>query len=441
METQNDSTRYPIPFAAHSHMKILMQMLIFVLVLFFSASFFLPGSDFRLIIAKISFLICDVIFIYCWIYNVVLKKAVLRLDEQGITLINLYTKRVNWVDLAYAQTYEVNHNIFIGLIPKNKPKQNFIVRFFQSEYALTISLALFSTVDAEKLFATISYMIQNADMGKSDQKQAENVTEKVKVRSNKYALLKVFGVFLLISLVNVFCITILNYNLITFSILGACAVILIYKNNCEEGSISFIIRILLGLFSSIPVLLIPFSSLVWACKSFIDIYGIWEIVLQCIHSMLTLPRDYAIYFIVAAVIFLFVLLSGLDLKFIKKIKRAFLKMQNGFYVEKMGRYTLIYLIDYIDFDENKQGEMVEIAANQCKIERTNEGIGAFYLPSYIFSECQINPAYFQRTHIDETDYFKLDLGGNERPVAYGYNCTLILNEEHKIEAIRLESSK
>lgn len=440
-KTQTNGDLYPIPYTARCKMGLFLQMLIFLLVLIFSAVLWIPNNgDPELVFYKTMAVFLDLLFLTTWIYNGILKKSFIHLDEQGITLKNFSTKRVNWVDVEFAQTYEQNHNAFIGLIPKKHPvKRNPIARFFQSEYSLSISLRLFSAVDPEKLFATISFLIRNAYIEEDRQLPIQGQPEKV-VLSNQAALRKAFGIFLLTSAADILLSALLREDLIVISCLASLGMVTIYQKNCEAGHVPSLHRILLGFFSSVPILLIPFSSLLWANKEYAQLVGIWETARQCIKAVVSDPQECGIFYWVAAAMFLYAALDGLNIKFIRKIKRIYKKKQNGFYMEKGGRYLLIYLIDYVDYDDSLPKTAVEISANQCLIERNKKKIGAFYLPVKIFADLQMRVNSFQFVRLEGEDYYKLDLGGHEKPVAYGYNCLLLLNEEREPEVICLEKS-
>ena len=440
---KNEDRRYSIPYIAHSKMEIWMQILNFILILTFSAILFLPSDgDAGFIFAKIVLGLADVFFFYNWVYSAVLKKSSICLDEQGITLKSYHTKRVTWAELEAVQTYEVNRAVFIGLIAKNRhaPK-NLLVQLFRSEYVLSISTRLFADTDPEKLFATISYMIQNAPAEPEQERKMQSLPEEEKALSNRGALFRAFGVFLLTSAVNLLIAAVtLDGNSAAVSLLGALGVVFIYNKYYEGGRVPFLHRILLGVFSALPALLAPLFLLVLGNRGYLELYGLWETVRLSVRTMIRYPGENVVYYWVAAVLFLFASLSGLNLKPVRRIKKIFMKQRNGFYLKKSGRYFLVYLIDYADFDEDLPKALVEIPAGFCLIERDRKEIGAFYLPAGIFQDLQVRVHSLQRVRIEGNDYFKLDLGGHGKPVPYGYNCLLIINEEHDLEVIRIEKS-
>lgn len=439
---QEDRSRYSIPYVMHSSYNIKMHILFIFLILFFSALLFIPGNDFELIIAKFLSAILDLFFLYSWFYIGILKKSAILLDNQGISFKSAYgSKKVSWVDIQYAQTYEMSHNTFIGLISKNRPmKQNFLAQLFNNNYALSIPLRIFSTVNAEKLFVTISYRILNTP---SDEKYQipESPQSEEKSRNNIFAVLKSFLVSILVGLIYFLSITILNINIIVISLLGSLGVMFVYFKNSKENSISVPIRALLGLFCALPSLLVPLLSLIVINKNYIVWNGIWKTIIDCVKVMVTSPKQYLIFYVLALFLFLYGALNGLNFKFVRIIKKVFKKKQNGFYIEKSNRYISIFLIDYADFDDSQPKELIELLSGQCLIEKDKNSINAIYLPVNILCKLQISINLFQRVCIQEHDYFKLDLGGHEEPVPYGYNCLLILNEDHQIEVIRLETDK
>ncbi len=446
---------YPIPFEVRSHLRLSMQLLYLLIFIIFTSVLFLPGNgDVQLVLIKAGSIFMDLLFLTQWLYTGFLKKAFIYLDKQGITFMNFKKTRVEWRDVQTVNIYNVNHNSFIGLIPKNvRRSRNFIARIFQSEYALSIPLSLFSTIDTEKLCATLTYLISNVPKKEDPQRSIacqpnrtgegqEMINEgKEKVYSNQTALLQAFGVSVLLCILNILLTLVFQGYFAVITVFGAMAVVWVYYKNCENGRIPFLNRILLGIFSSVPVFFAPLTSLIWLNKNYVELVGFWETVSQCATAILHNPKTYAFYYFTAAFLFLLAVFNELNLKFIRRIKKLFIKKQNGFSIEKSGRLLSVYLLDYVNFDSERLKKIVDLPANICLIERVQKEIGAFYIPVDIFESPFIHTNLLRRVKIGETNYFKLDLGGHGNPVPYGFPSTLMVNENNEIEVIQLELVK
>lgn len=443
MEQSARKQLYQIPYVVRSRIKVTMHLLYVILILLcMAAAVFMDDPEPTINLCRILFLLLSLFFLYCWLFFGILKKASIRLDETGITVKTLHTKRIRWAEVEHAQTYEASRNVFIGLIPKNRPENaGLFSRLFKSQYALAIPLRLFAGADPERLFATITDMIQKSLSRETPEEQREQTPaapEKGRTPSNRTALLEGFAVSVCLSILNVFAVAVSNYGGVAISFLGSLVIYLVYENSCEESPTPFSNRIALGLFSSLPVLLVPFSDLMWANQHNVALYGVWQTAVQCVKTMIRYPRQNSVYYLTAAAFFLFALLHGRYFKALRKIRCRFMKRRNGFYLERDGRYLRIYLFDYADFNGSLPKVLAEICANQCLIERDKKEIKAFYLPVDILMQLETRAPSLRRVSVEGSNYFQLNLGGGGTPVPYGYNCFLTISEEHELEMIRLE---
>jgi hypothetical protein len=162
-----DKSLYDIPFTVNSHFSVFGNILYTFVIVSFAYLIFLEFSvdlfhnNFLNISYKVFFIILEILFLFYYIYFGVLKKAFICLSENEITIkIWRNTKIMKWSDIPYVEINETGYIACLGIIKKNAIQKS---AFKQSRYEFSIPMNIFSTLDADRLCATIMYKVNHVN--------------------------------------------------------------------------------------------------------------------------------------------------------------------------------------------------------------------------------------------------------------------------------------
>ena len=455
--TDDQNQYYPIPFMIRSGYKCGMHLCFIFLIAICTAplSLLFLTSDIPFIIIAM-FTVIDLFLFYCWFYNGVLKKAYVLLNDEGITVKLIFGKKsIRWTDIAGVQTYYYNHNSFIGILSKQKLRKrkdtflSFLSALFGGLYSLSIPLKSFPKADPEKLYATIGFMVQNNQAENPDQAEwlskdvpvnTDEASVITKERSTAGALLRVFLISLIVGILYGVSIYLLKINFLLIPFVSMFGMIYVYFKHYEKSTAHFMARFLFGIFCSMQFLIAVLAALILGNHQYIPSHGLMKTVFDCVGYMTDNPGDFIRYYACALIFFIWgISCGGSSPKFMRRIKKHFIKTQNGYSIEKNQRYISIYLINYTDFDENEEKTTVVIEPNQCLIEKDRKRICTLYMPVEILKQNNIFIKDMDVGNIHDKTYYQLCLGGHTAPREYGYSCNLVINSEHQLEIITIES--
>lgn len=443
--------QYAIPITIRSGFKPHLHILFVFFSVLFIASIFLPIDDPMFVFIKIFSFVLGMFFLVMWLYTGVLKKTAVILNRESITFKTIFgEKSVQWAEIALIQTYSQSNNTFIGIVSKRKLKKRkdnflgFLSDIFGATYEISIPLNNFPKADPERLYATIDHMVQthqSENIEPTEPPYSDPDSETIKERSTIAALFKSLLVSLIIGLVYGISISLLQVNFLLIPMLGFLWILYTYSKNCNEATNRLPARLILGLICSVQVLFAPLVSLLIDNRGLFGSYGIMDVVYSCIRYMAEHPDDLMRNYVFAAIFFIIGITSGASSKFMRRIKRMFLKKMNGYYIVREKRYVSIYVTDYADYDENEEKFMVGVEPNHCLIDSEGKKINSFYIPVEIFEVSGVTAYGFGRETINDIDYYRIlfsETGRETNIRSYGYDCYLIANQSKQLEVVKIE---
>lgn len=443
---------YPLPFIVHSSYKASMHVLFLFFIFMFLGFMAIPINGLEGILYKLLCLASSLIFAYCWIFVGVLKKAYVELTEDGLLLRNAFIhKKLKWNDIVDVQTYCMNNNSFIGIISKEKLKKRkdnfftFISSQYGGKYALSIPLRIFPTVEPEKLYSTLFYTVQKKyQQNYSDVENIEYISEnsnEEKVVDSRpiKALFRALIMSVIAGIIYGLSIYYLKNNLVVIPFFGTVGIEYIYYKTYHKNHINILIRIYLGVLCALQVFIALLVAVLIENQKFIKMIGMQKAVYDFTQYIIKHPESYGIFYIFGIIFFFLGAFSGYSSKITRRIRKIFMKKQNGYYIKREKRYVSIYLIDYPDYNENEEKSGLIIDPDTCLIEKEKKKILAFYIPVEMLDNNFIDVKSFERISFKEKDYYKLNLGGHAEPNHYGYTGVLIFNKHRQAELIQLET--
>jgi hypothetical protein len=447
VEELKDDLYYPIPYKVRSKFKISMHLLFIVIISIFAASSFIRTNDMNGIILKYLSPILVFMLAIPWIYTGILKKGYIELSDEGICIKTIFsTQKIKWIDIYNVFTTSTAKNGAIHIISKQslKKKKASILHSFTNLFTgkdkFIIPLQMFPDVKPEKLFSTIVFKVQNT--AQSTMQIVEDEID-INVDTNESveydftsAFIKALFVSILVGVLYGISIFVFKCNFYVIPMLGMIGIMYVYYKG-HKGKVSFIKRFIVGVLYVLQVIIAPFTVIIISNFNYIK-NGFGDPITIFISTLKESPGEYFVYYLIAFILFVFGLFSGASYKFIRILKKFFMKKKNGFYVVRDGRVISIFVIDYEDYDKNIEKVMLRILPNECLIEREKKKIFAFYLPAEIMKKNQINAMNYERIKINEKSYYKFDLGGIAKREIYGYSPVLVMNNDRQIEVISLE---
>lgn len=456
-ENQKKSGAYPLPFTVHSSYSFGMHILLIIMIIVFVGIAFIPINDLGGIIFRLLSLALGLFMAYAWIYSGVMKKTYLELTEQEILFKTMFTsKKLKWSDIVDLGTFSMNNASFIGIMSKEtikKRKNNFLTSLSENlggGYTIAIPLKSFPKAQPEKLFATIFLKVQEKVQEEDiqeDEIQEETINEMISeekqekvISSNPVTiLLKALIISLITGTIYGVIVYIFEVNLIIIPILGMIGNLYLYSKHYQEKGFNIIIRFFLGFFCSLQFFVGILVASLLLNSIYIESNGIWSSISETIANMAEYPEEYMSTYLYAIVCFFIGAFYGCSFKITRRIRKIFMRKQNGFYIKREKRYISIYLIDYAQYNENEEKIAIRINPNVCLIEKDKKKILAFYIPEQLLNDYNIKVVGFERIFSNEEMYQKLNLGGSAQQHLYGYTSILILNKDNQVELIKLET--
>ncbi|MGV8984250.1 hypothetical protein [Clostridium sp.] len=451
-ENQIKPEEYTLPFTVHSSYSFGMHVLLIIMIIVFVGVAFIPVNDLGGIIFRLLSLVLGLFLAYAWIYSGVMKKTCLELTQQEISFKTLFiSKKLNWTDIIDVQTFSLNNNSFIGILSKEtikKRKDNFLTSLSESlggGYTLTIPLKSFPKAQPEKLFSTIVLKVQETVQQEDSEEERINemfseVKEEKVINSNPVIiLLKALIISLISGTIYGVLVYILKVNLIIIPVLGMMGILYLCSKLYQEKGFNIIIRFFIGSFCALQFFIGILVASLLLNLTYIESNGIWISISGCIANITEYPQEYMSYYLYAIASFFIGAFYGCSFKITRRIRKIFMHKQNGFYIKREKRYVSIYLIDYVQYNENEEKITIRINPNVCLIEKNKKNILAFYIPQQMLDDYNIGVNGFEKIFSNEKMYYKLNLGGCAAQHLYGYTCSLILNKDSQVELIQLET--
>ncbi|MHB8964234.1 MAG: hypothetical protein ACYC5K_13890 [Saccharofermentanales bacterium] len=443
---------YQLPYSAHSGYKIGMHLMFFLMEALFIGFSFIPppGSGLGGIIYRGSCILIALFFAYIWGYIGLLKKATIELSHDGISIqLPFYYKKLKWSEISDVQTYYSSHNSYIGITSKARQVeiQNSSHKFLEvlkGLFTISIPLRSFQAADPEKLFATIVSQANASRVHEADEearnKPLNNVADQpVNDKGPVIALLKAFLFAVGSGVLYGFIFYFLKENGAILPIFGCVGIFSIFMKNYNERNSNIFIRLLLGAICALPVPMGVIFQAILFNSYFFRLRITPFIIEESFRFIAKFHEKYDFFIIVGIVCFLSGLLMEYSSKMTRKIRKLFMKKQNGFCIRRENRYISIYLTDYAEYDEFEGKDIFGIEPNRCLVEKIGKGIRAFYIPEEIFIENGLDTFGFENTILNEKIFYKIDLGGGQDKQFYGYSCMLFINADSHVEMIRLET--
>lgn len=451
-QIQENKECYTLPFITRTSFRRRMHILFLFLIILFIGFASIP-ADYLLGMFFRLFLFASGLFLaYCWVYLGILKKAFLELTEEGITLKTIFHyKMIQWIDIAYVRTYYLQGNLYIGIVSNQKliiQKDNILTSLsnaFGGGYSLSIPLQLFPAIESQKLYSTIFFKAKEMRQQKENKEVDPSETiieerkEKVISVNPVKSLFHAFFVSLTSGIIYGFCIYQFNINFLIIPLMGMMGIMHVFFKNCQKNDLNFIIRFGLGFLCAMQFFIALLVILLILNPVFVEANGAFQAVIICTAHIFTHPGEFISYYLFAAICFFFGAFQGYSSKTTRRIRKIFMRKQNGFIIKKDKRYCSIFLVDYVKYRENADKIILSIIPNTCLIEKEKNYIWAFYIPEQVILDFNINMNRLERAFVKGEMYYKLNLGGRTEPQPYGYMCRLILNKYRKVEVIQLET--
>ena len=322
---------YSIPFKVNSKMKPSMHLLLISMIVFMTASTFLPFSDTGGIFIVIMAGLMALLFLYLWIFTGILKKGYVALDNDGISVKTASGKnRVLWIDVVMVNEFNFKNNHGIGLVTKQKlekleNKQNkFLSLMFSGPYSLAVPLNTFSDIDNIKLLNTIvnltkvkqPVIIENNAITPFEDEYSGSAYNPVD------AFLKTLGVSIIAGIFYGLTLVLFEVNIYFVPIVCSIAIIYFYFKGDNGNRLNLIRRAIIGLLCALQPIVALFTEMI-IINNNINESDLMTATSELIADIISKPADY--FVVIITVIALFILGSTYDisLNFRKNRKRHY----------------------------------------------------------------------------------------------------------------------
>jgi hypothetical protein len=412
---------YLIPVKERSRLKWTNHLLYIFMIGLFTAFIFIPFDNLvENLVLKSLFILFDILFLIVWWYTGILRKSYVELTEESIIFKTVFkTQIVKWYEIYDIQIFTQNKNTMLGIILKEKVrkrKESFgtlLSDMYGGIFSVRIPLSQFQNIDIEK---------------------NENST----IGNYIVAMLKSFILSIIVGVAYGLSIYIFKVDIIIIPMFGSIAIIYFYSKTNKKRKINIFTRIILGLICALQVYL-AVIIVVLLGSSGTEGISYLDIIKQYFEYLIEKPMDQGVFIIISIFCFWCGAFQGYKFKFQKRIKKLFMKRYGKYFYEKNGRFITIYLIDPVRFDAEKDKKFITEIVQGCLIEKSKKCVKGFYIPTNYFDDLGITINHDASININDTCYYKIDLGGNGNCESYVFPCSLITNSKKQVEIIEIET--
>jgi hypothetical protein len=452
LESEKEVLEYELPYKQNCRLKLSTHILYIVLIVFFTlGAFFFPTDDSEALVLKVFFTLFTLFFLLLWLYMGILKKSYLEITNEYIKTISLFgSKTITWDKAADVSIYKQNHNTMIGIITKeklSKRKDSLGTLFsdlFGGTFSLAISLMIYPDIDIERLYLTISNRIDSA-IDKETIETPINLTSEDISNNQEYkdenssffiSLIKCVFASFAIGILYGYSMYLFNKNILLIPLIGSIIILYLYNKNYEERTVNFLFRILIGLTLTIQIFVADMLSIYLTMKLPLNSDYISEFLHYYFKYLFSVNG--AIVLIIAFVLFVVGAFQGYQTRLQRQLGKFRMKKIGNYYYKKNDNKILIYLIDPADFDDTDPENQIAIIYKNCLIELYKNNIKAFYIPCHVIKEMNANILYNNILNINNTDYYKINLGGTDNFQNYVFPCVLKCTSSMKVAVIELQ---
>lgn len=454
MELKIENGEYPLPFIQRSKMKWQLHFIyfIFIIVGIYLASIFLWGDE-RSIesLAFAIFCLALVIYLlYIWLFIGVLKLQYLKVTEDSIELKTAFgCRKANWTDIYNIQVFTINGVTIIGLMLKEdltrNRKESFWTKIneaFGSICSLNIPLSSFAGLEVDTLYSTLKTQIkkhfQSSDYTDESIPKQEEQQETNRPDTNVViALLKVALLVLILGIVYGISLYFFEVNIILIPVFGLMGIIYVYDKNVEETSINWLMRFLLGFLSASQFIIAEIVLIFLAAQIPFSFENVVQIAIDYLLYLIDEPFKQLPVIIIGLFLFLYGTFHGVTFRFMRVIKKIFLKRRDNYYFKIDNGIAEIYIKDPADFVEAEDKLIAQINEG-CLIEKRRKKLKAFYIPKEAVDALQITINHSYLVVHGQEEYYKIDLGGADLIQPYVFPCIMICSLAREVELVKIQ---